>query len=277
MISSPYDVLHIYYLSGRLKAGSEVFGSGYLGNWEEEDTSFLFFSRPAADQVKGVIAAQPHLNLIDTFQMSYEQWQGGRIEPIQIGGFQLQPPWWPEDEARPSRSHRRLTLDPGLVFGSGTHPTTADCLKALEAAFSQNAAETMLDLGTGTGVLALAAAGLGCRRVLAADLNPLAVSTAARNVSANAMEDRILVVQGRAEELIDCPAELLAANIHYAVLEKIMSTAGFASKPRVILSGLLRSEAKAVKERLRQQGFHIARSWQHEGTWFTLYAVSSSF
>ena len=59
MFSNPYDVLHIYYLSGRLETGSETFGSDYLGNWEEEDSSFLFFSRPAAEQIEGLLAAQP--------------------------------------------------------------------------------------------------------------------------------------------------------------------------------------------------------------------------
>ncbi|MCF8077974.1 MAG: 50S ribosomal protein L11 methyltransferase [Desulfobacterales bacterium] len=277
MALSPYDELHIYYLSGRLDAGFQPFAGGYLGNWEEEDTSFLFFSRPAAEKVNALLAGQPHLNLLDSFQMTYEQWQGARIEPMQIGGFELRPPWWQGGENPPCENPRRLILDPGLVFGSGTHPTTADCLRALETAFSQNRPETTLDLGTGTGILALASASLGCRRVLAVDLNPLASATAARNVSANAMTDRILVVQGRAEALIDCPAELLVANLHYAVLEKVMAAPGFGKKPQVILSGLLRSEAKAAKERLRQRGFRIDRSWEHEQTWFTLYAVSASF
>ncbi len=277
MAFSPYDVLHIYYLSGRLEAGSEAFAGGYLGNWEEEDTSFLFFSRPADKEINGLLANQPNLNLLDVFQMTYEQWQGGRIEPMQIGGFGIFPPWWQQGDKAFLEDRRKLLLDPGLVFGSGTHPTTADCLRALETAFSQNNPGTALDLGTGTGILALASAALGCRRVLAVDLNPLASATAARNVSANAMTHRILVVQGRAEALIDCPAELLVANLHYAALDKVMAAPGFGKKPQVILSGLLRSEAKAAKERLRQRGFRIDRSWEHEQTWFTLYAVSASF
>jgi ribosomal protein L11 methyltransferase len=276
-MTSPYDELHIYYLSGRLNAGSQPFACGYLGNWEEEDTSFLFFSHPAAEEVDKLLAGQPHLNLLDAFQMTYDQWQGARIEPMRIGGFELRPPWWPAGENPPCENPRRLILDPGLVFGSGTHPTTADCLRALETAFSQNRPKTALDLGTGTGILALASAALGCRRVLAVDLNPLASATAARNVSANAMTDRVLVVQGRAETLIDCPAELLLANLHYAVLDKVMAAPGFGKKPQVILSGLLRSEAKTAKERLRQRGFRIDRSWEHEQTWFTLYAVSACF
>jgi len=276
MAFSPYDMLHIYYLSGRLDAGSRICGSGYLGNWEEEDTSFLFFSRPAGEEVNALLAGQPHLNLLDSFQMTYEQWQGGLIEPMQIGGFELRPPWCKEGENPPCENPLRLILDPGLVFGSGTHPTTSDCLRALETAFSQNNPGTALDLGTGTGILALASAALGCRRVLAVDLNPLASATAARNVSANAMTDRILVVQGRAEALIDCPAELLVANLHYAVLDKVMAAPGFGKKRQVILSGLLKSEATAARERLRQRGFCIDRSWEHEQTWFTLYAVSAS-
>lgn len=275
MVSIPYDELHIYYLSGRLDPGSETFGGAYLGNWEEDDTSFLFFARPAEARIRRLLAAQPHLSLLDTFQMTYEQWQGGRIEPLCIGDFDIRPPWSAPAEATAGKSRHVLVLDPGLVFGSGTHPTTADCLRALEAAFAQDVPETMLDLGTGTGVLAMAAAALGCRRTLAVDLNPLSSATAARNVARNAMDDRVLVIQGRAEDLVDCRADLLAANLHYAVLQRLIDKPGFCTKSRVILSGLLRSEAGAAEDQMHRQGYRIKRRWAHEGTWFTLYAAKS--
>ena len=78
-----------------------------------------------------------------------------------------------------------ILLDPGLVFGTGTHPTTRDCLDALELAAGSKKFNTVLDLGTGTGLLALAAAKLGSKGVVAADLNLLAAKTAERNVKLN--------------------------------------------------------------------------------------------
>ncbi|MGD8366473.1 MAG: 50S ribosomal protein L11 methyltransferase [Desulfobacterales bacterium] len=274
---NPYGMLHIYYLSGRLDHKTGDFGGGYLGNWEEEDTSFLFFSRPAAERIEKLLADQPHLGLLDTYQMTYEQWQGGCLEPLTIGGITLVPPWFPASDAPADPGGIVLTLDPGLVFGSGTHPTTADCLRALQSVFSRGTPpETVLDLGTGTGVLALAAAKLGSRRVLAVDLNPLAAHTARRNVVANGLGSRVLAIQGRAEGFVDRKADLLLANIHFEVLDKVMAAPGFVQKPRVILSGLLRSEARAAKTELIRRGFRIQNTWENNGTWFTILAASAN-
>jgi ribosomal protein L11 methyltransferase len=274
---NPYGMLHIYYLSGRLAPERGDFGGTYLGNWEEEDTSFLFFSRPASDRIERLLADQPHLGLLDTFQMTYEQWQGGCVEPLAIDGITLLPPWFEGDTPPGDPGGIVLNLDPGLVFGSGTHPTTADCLRAIQTVFSRGVPpETVLDLGTGTGVLALAAAKLGSRRVLAVDLNPLAAHTARRNVAANGLGSRVLAIRGRAETFVDRPADLLVANIHFDVLEKVMAAPGFARKPQVILSGLLRSEARAAKTELLRRGFRIRSSWENNGTWFTMLAVTSS-
>jgi ribosomal protein L11 methyltransferase len=268
-------MLHIYYLSGRLARETGDFGGAYLGNWEEEDTSFLFFSRPAADRIEKLLADQPHLDLLDTYQMTYEQWQGGCAEPLKIDGITLLPPGFEGTEPPGDPGGIVLTLDPGLVFGSGTHPTTADCLRAIQEVFSRgDSPETVIDLGTGTGVLALAAARLGSRRVLAVDLNPLAAHTARRNVAANGLCSRVLAVRGRAEAFVDRPADLLVANIHFEVLDKVMAAPGFAQKPRVILSGLLRSEALAVKTALASRGFRIRNTWENNGTWFTILAES---
>jgi len=273
MHGNPYGMLHIYYLSGRLAPEPKELGGAFLGNWEEEDTSFLFFSRPAPESVDALLAAQPHLSLLDTFQMSYDQWQGGALEPQAIAGVVLQPPWVdPPPASEPDAVV--LKLDPGLVFGNGTHPTTADCIRALKAAFSRKPApETILDLGTGTGVLALAAAKLGGCRILAVDLNPLAARTARRNVALNELSERVLVVRGRAEAFVDVPAELLVANIHFAVLEDVMTSAGFNRKRQLILSGLLRSEARTVENELLQRNFHIRQIWRSNGTWSTIHAI----
>ena len=276
MYDNPYGILHIYYLSGRLAPEPEDFGGAYLGNWEEDDTSFLFFSRPAPESVDALLAAQPHLSLIDTFQMSYDQWQGGAIEAQAIAGVVLQPPWVdPPPTSAPDAVV--LKLDPGLVFGNGTHPTTADCIRALKAAFSRKPApETILDLGTGTGVLALAAAGLGGRRILAVDLNPLATRTAHRNVAINELSDRVLVVRGRAETFIETSADLLVANIHFAVLQEVMASTGFDRKRQVVLSGLLRSEARTVENELLRRDFRIRQVWRRNGTWCTIHATSGA-
>ena len=162
-------------------------------------------------------------------------------------------------------------LDPGLVFGTGTHPTTRDCLEALETAACSKQIKTVLDLGTGTGLLSLVAARLGSKRVVAVDLNLLAARTAARNVQLNQLEDRVVIVQAKAEDVIAYPADLLIANIHYDVMRRLISAKGFLDKKRFILSGLLRSEAKDVADRLARYPVKILEHWAREGIWHTFY------
>jgi ribosomal protein L11 methyltransferase len=160
-------------------------------------------------------------------------------------------------------------LDPGVVFGTGTHPTTRDCLHALERLYSREAPADVLDLGTGTGLLALAAARLGARRTLAVDLNPLCARTAARNVRLNGLAERVLVVRGRAEAFVDLPADLLVANIHFDVMRRLLGSQGFYRKRWFVLSGLLPSEARWVLTQLTAKSVEIIEEWHQEGVWST--------
>jgi ribosomal protein L11 methyltransferase len=249
-------------------------GGSFIGLWQEEDSAFLFFSSPAEDVVRSILKDQPHLRLVDRTSMPYEQWQGMPAGGGRIGRFQVIPAWEPPAAAAGAGGAAvPLILDPGLVFGAGSHPTTRDCLSALELAAGEGDLGTLLDLGTGSGILAVAAALLGGRRILAVDLNRLACLTAVRNVRLNRLGDRVLVVQGRAEEHIACPADLLAANIHGEVMLKIVDSPEFRRKRRFILSGLMRSDAKEVRRRLSLQGIHVAEQWVREGIWHTYYAV----
>jgi ribosomal protein L11 methyltransferase len=130
---------------------------------------------------------------------------------------------------------------------------------------------TVLDLGTGTGLLALAAARLGCKRTVGVDLNLLAVKTAARNVELNHLKDRVIILQGKAEEFIAYPAELVIANIHYDVMRQLIDAEGFLEKKRFILSGLLRREAKDIADSLARYPVTILKQWTHDGIWHTFY------
>jgi ribosomal protein L11 methyltransferase len=272
----PYEDLYIYQIEGRMDPRAVIEGRNFLGRWQEEDSAFLFFSAPAADAVENILRRQPHLRLLDSTQMAYAQWQGAAFAGERIGRFRFAPPWEPGAYAGPENpAALTVLLDPGLVFGAGSHPTTRDCLTALEQAAESGALATALDLGTGTGILALATALLGSR-VLAVDLNPLAAQTARRNVRLNRLDDKILIIQGRAEETIDHPADLVVANIHGEVMLRMMESAGFRQKRRFILSGLMRSDAKEVRRRLAVLGIRIAEEWARDGIWHTYYAENSS-
>jgi ribosomal protein L11 methyltransferase len=253
-----------------------VEGQCFLGHWQEDDSAFLFFSASAVREIENLLRRHPHLRLIDSTCMSYEQWQGPAFSGQHIGRFWFVPPWADDAPGKVDGSDETpLLLDPGLVFGAGNHPTTRDSLKALERAVDSGPAGKILDLGTGTGILALAAAKLGAR-VLAVDLNPLAARTARGNVRLNRLERKVLVVQGKAEEFIGVPADLLIANLHGEIVLRMMDAPGFRQKQRCILSGLMRSDAKEVRRRLALMGMSLVEEWVRDGVWHTYYAVGKN-
>ena len=266
--------LFIYYLKGRLRPEYEKDLDHFLGNWEEEEDSFLFFSRPADGQVKTLLGRQPQLDYVDSYHMPYDQWLGESFAGFEHGRFQVVPPWQDVRESADACAGRLLIqLDPGLVFGTGTHPTTRHCLEALEIATGAPDVHTVVDLGTGTGLLSLAAARLGCEKIAAVDLNRLAAKTARDNVRLNGLQQQIVVVRARAQEAIEYPADLVIANIHYDVMRHLIDTPGFFAKKRFVLSGLLRSEARAIADRLARQPVRILKQWTHDGIWHTFYGT----
>ena len=267
----PYDDLYIYYLQGLVGNGLKRFGPNFIGNWEEDGFSFLFFSRPSEKVVDDLTRSRDGLCLLDAFHMPYDQWQGERLAPFEAGGLCIAPPWMAS-----AHGERQILLDPGVVFGAGTHATTRDCLDAIALACRESSVDSLLDLGTGTGVLALAAARLGCRRVVAVDFNRLAAETAWRNVQLNRMADRIAVIHGRAEETIASRTDLLVANIHFDVMKDLVAADAFLTKRCFVLSGLLRSQAKQIEDDLRRLPVKILNRWNRDGIWHTFYGTVDS-
>jgi len=278
--NTPYKDLYIYYLKGHLASDGEIFSKNFIGNWEEDEFSFLFFSEPSKKKVENLLNAQPHLTLLDNYHMTYDDWHGETLAPFRAGRFFITHPW---DKIRdnpdigsdtgsdtgPDEFH--IILDPGVVFGTGTHATTYNCLEALELAFSSSKVQSALDLGTGSGVLAIAAAKLGCKKILAVDKNLLAAMTAEKNVQLNNVEESVMVIQGSAEIFIDNHADLVIANIHFDVMKNLLNSEGFLSKKWFILSGLLRSQAEDVACTLKQKGAEIIKRWERDGIWHTFF------
>ncbi len=266
----PYQDLHIYYLKGRVAHDPAMNDRTFIGNWQEEEDAFLFFRQPAERLVRKILDRQPGLILADQFKMTYEEWQGGTLAPYRAGNIEVVPPW--HEKARTAHNGTIL-LDPGVVFGTGTHPTTYDCLAALQLAFENQNVRQVMDLGTGTGLLALAAARLGAGRVVAVDMNALATTTALGNVRANAMSETILVVQGDAKNFMDLPCDLMVSNMHYEVMRHLVTAPGFQAQKQFVLSGLLRSQAREIEHRLLQGSARIIRKWDRNGIWYTFYGA----
>jgi ribosomal protein L11 methyltransferase len=167
-----------------------------------------------------------------------------------------------------------LTLDAGLAFGSGEHGSTRGCLRALELA-ARRRPRRILDLGTGSGILAMAAAMLLRRPVLATDIEPWSVRVAGQNAAANGVGRlvrplladgwRSPIVQGRA------PYDLVLANILARPLCRMARDLANAMAPggTAILAGLLTSQARMVLAAHRRQGLRLDTILR-EGNWATL-------
>lgn len=267
----PDSILHIYYLEGTVSHRDSISHPAFLGNWEEDGFSFLFFFEKADEAVTQLAERNEKLTLLDQYAMSYAEWQGGSIDPVKIGRFVLQPSW-SDQQIEPDQI--AISLNPGVVFGNGAHPTTRDCLEAIEIASMGGKVNSMLDLGTGTGILAIAAAKLGCAKCLAVDFNHLAAQTAHANVTLNELQHNIQVVTGRAEQLIARPTDLMVANIHYAVMKDIVASEGFLKQKWFVLSGLLTSEAEQISAHLKTLPVSLLKHWKQNGVWHTFLGVT---
>ncbi|PKN61348.1 MAG: hypothetical protein CVU57_30065 [Deltaproteobacteria bacterium HGW-Deltaproteobacteria-15] len=264
----PYQNLYIYLLDGIVPEAEETaLGSGFIGNWIEGENSFLFFSMPAQERVAKLLKSKPDLRLLDDYHFLYEEWQGGGLEPLRISPFLIVPPWMHMDA---NRDEIKIVIDPGVVFGTGLHPTTRDCLRAVSRLSRTAVLGRVLDIGTGTGILGMAAASMGATEVWGVDANPLCVKTAQRNVRLNHLENRMTIERGNAEDFTDKPAETVLANIHYDAIMKLMEAPAFREKKWFVLSGLMRSQARDLKMVLVRHGLQVVEEWDCDMTWYTM-------
>jgi ribosomal protein L11 methyltransferase len=266
----PYPNLYIYEISGAISDSKNFFKEDFIGCWNEGEASFLFFSQPHDEEVESFVEKKGY-PLVSRNVLDYKAWQAGEeLKPFKVGNLVISPPW---ENGRVEEGEVLVHLDPCVVFGTGYHPTTRTCLKALWEIYQKERPKKVLDLGTGSGILALAAAKWGAEKVLAIDCNELAVETALRNVSYNGESQRIEVRMGKAEDFIEEEADLVCANIHLQVIESLLKKRAFFKKRWFILSGIFEKDAKKTERRLIQRSVEIVQRVQ-EKNWLTLVGLN---
>jgi len=182
------------------------------------------------------------------------------------------------DRHRVAHNRLGIEIEAALAFGTGHHGTTRGCLLALDRLLKTRRPRRVLDLGTGTGVLAIAAAKALHARVLASDIDPLAVSTARANARANAVSHRVEVLRAAGVKArrfaVLAPFDLVFANILLGSLQRLARPLSrlLASNARVILSGLLPNQANAALAAYAAQGLRLERRIALDG-WVTLVLI----
>jgi ribosomal protein L11 methyltransferase len=157
-----------------------------------------------------------------------------------------------------------ILIDPGVVFGSGLHPTTQGCLLAISEIFGSDEILTALDFGAGTGVLSIACALAGAKFVLAIDNNPLALKTAWKNARANGVADRIAMVEADRMGCLSIRPDLFVMNLEWPVIEKTLAAGEWKNARRVVLAGFLESRLESVKKFARP-GFQVDSVIERQG------------
>lgn len=165
-------------------------------------------------------------------------------------------PTW-EEYTPASPEEKIIELDPGMAFGTGTHPTTTMCIRALEKTVQPG--DTVIDVGTGSGVLSIAAAKLGASSVQAYDLDPVAVESAEMNVRLNKTDDIVSVGQNSLLEGIEGPVDLIVANLLAEIILLFPEDAARVVKSGglFITSGIIAAKEKIISEALEKAGFTI--------------------
>lgn len=187
------------------------------------------------------------------------------FKPIAITERLTIKPTW-EEYAPKHDNELIIELDPGMAFGTGTHPTTSLCLKALDNAIQGE--EQIIDVGTGSGVLAIGAMKLGASKVLALDLDPVAVKCAEENIALNGYQDEVevklsdllgILQEDRSKQGVQPPVDIVVANILAEIILLFIGDVMEVLKPGgiYITSGIYKNKEMIVEAGLLAAGFEI--------------------
>jgi ribosomal protein L11 methyltransferase len=228
---------------------------------EEEDT-----------RLQEVLSGFPELT-VTADQLADADWLAmalSGLPPVRAGRFFV---YGIHDRGRAPDNTVNLRIEAGAAFGTGHHGTTVGCLQAYNDLLKSKRFDRVLDVGAGTGVLAIAAAKTGTRIAVGTDIDPVSVRISNENAKLNKCNARFVYANGLDHRLVraDAPYDLVFANILARPLVGLCMSIRGALKPKglVILSGLLRTQERFVKAAYQSKGFRVIRRI-HRDAWCTL-------
>lgn len=227
-----YDRLYTYHLD--LKNIPAIDDPDLIGTWIEDETAILFFHRPKERLVRSLCDASGAKILYEA-DLDYRDWEAGReISTFTVDGFTVAPVW--------ENTEADITLDPSVIFGSGFHPSTRLCLEGLlkYTRSPEITINTALDLGCGTGLLAIAAAKQGVARITACDNNRLACTVAQANCEANGVQDQVSIQERDIRrQCPDTKVDLVMANLYKGLMLGLFENPDFWQAKLYLLSGFI--------------------------------------
>jgi ribosomal protein L11 methyltransferase len=229
----------------------------------EESLFYLGMIRPLPAPAYKQIADQ---NWMEAWKQYYK--------PILIGERLLILPAWMES---PNPERIAIKIDPGMAFGTGTHPTTQLCLELMEKVFAERQMLTVIDVGCGSGILSIAALKLGATKVLGVDIDEESVKNSRENADTNGVGDEFILGVGSVSEILEGKfafkqAPLVVANILAPVIIRLFD-AGLADlieeHGSIVLSGILFEQEQSVIEAGQAKGLRMNERRQI-GDWVAL-------
>ena len=207
---------------------------------------------------------------LELHNVNEEDWSNAwkkYYHPVRVGKHLVVCPSW-EDYAR-QPDDVVLILNPGMAFGTGTHDTTRLCMELLEKYLTPQ--DNVLDVGCGSGILAITAALLGAKSIIGCDIDEVAVKVAGENAALNHVEDRISFHNGDLTSQVEGSFQIICANIVADVIIRLSEDAGryLAQGGIFIVSGIIDSREQDVLDALDRNGFAVIER-RTSGGWVAL-------
>jgi ribosomal protein L11 methyltransferase len=254
--------------------------AGFQGFWEEDRTVRAYiaedlWSAALSDSLHSLLSSLAHAHSLPPIDVTIgslqdrnwnEAWKA-TIVPVRVTGkIVIAPTWHP---LHPEPGDIVLTIDPKMSFGTGYHESTRLMLRLLEKEIRTGM--RMLDVGTGTGVLAIAAIKLGAAGAIGIDTDEWSFTNASENIRLNHVADRCLVRRGDIDSVGETGFDLIAANIQRNVIEPMIPALVDRLAPAgcLLLSGLLLGERDAIAQRLSAARLGIFTE-ERENEWIAL-------
>ena len=237
----------------------EVLVKGYISDDDQLD-SHVERLKSRIDGIKrldqdgfDVGSGKVDVNIVDDQDWANE-WKK-YFKPFRLGKKLVIKPSWESYDA--AKGDVVLEIDPGMAFGTGTHETTQLCLMMIEDNVKEGS--SVIDVGCGTGILAISAALLGASNVLAIDRDPACIIASKRNIERNGVADSVTAVEGDLLKEKDCRADMIIINIIADVIIGFLEQAGrFLNDDGVIIcSGIIRDRINDIHESVEKNGFKV--------------------